>query len=174
MLAFGEAVLYKLPTKGPASAPDGNMGTKWREGTFVGYHRASNVYIMTSVEGMATSRSLQRRPPSNRWSAERIFAIKATPWSEREKPEVTVTFAEPTTAEPATTNTAPPNPRRFLINKSDLEQYGYTDGCPQCDYINKYGNPRPGATHSDSCRTRLIKEISSTEAGQQRMAAWSE
>ena len=28
MLSFLESVFYKLPTKGPQAAPDGNMGTK--------------------------------------------------------------------------------------------------------------------------------------------------
>ena len=37
MLGFGECILYKLPPKGPHSTPDGNMGTKWLEGVFLGY-----------------------------------------------------------------------------------------------------------------------------------------
>ena len=32
MFGFGEQVLYKLPSKGPMSKPDGNMGTKWLPG----------------------------------------------------------------------------------------------------------------------------------------------
>ena len=33
MMNFAEQVLYKLPTKGPLSRPDGNMGTKWLPAT---------------------------------------------------------------------------------------------------------------------------------------------
>ena len=50
LLGFGEVVLYKLPTKGPLSAPDGNMGTRWRSGVFLGYHRSSNVYLIGTAE----------------------------------------------------------------------------------------------------------------------------
>ena len=42
MLSFLESVFYKLPTKGPQAAPDGNMGAKWAVGTFLGYSRNSN------------------------------------------------------------------------------------------------------------------------------------
>ena len=37
LLGFGETVLYKLPSKGPRANPDGNMGTRWLEGVFLGF-----------------------------------------------------------------------------------------------------------------------------------------
>ena len=87
LVGFAEVVLYKLPTKGPQSEPDGNMGAKWKEGIFVGYHRASNVYQILTQDGLTTARSLMRRPMANRWNKERVFETKATPWSERERQE---------------------------------------------------------------------------------------
>ena len=46
LLSFGECILYKLPTKGPDSNLDGNMGSRWLEGLFMGYSRLSNAYIV--------------------------------------------------------------------------------------------------------------------------------
>ena len=50
LLCFGERILYKLPSKGPNSAPDGNMGSKWRDGVFPGFNRSSNTYIVVGFE----------------------------------------------------------------------------------------------------------------------------
>ena len=35
MIGFGEMIMYKLPSKGPRSEPDGNMGARWRQGVFL-------------------------------------------------------------------------------------------------------------------------------------------
>ena len=48
LLGFGECVLYKLPVKGPNSAPDGNMGSRWLEGVLLGYNRTSNTNIVAT------------------------------------------------------------------------------------------------------------------------------
>ena len=40
--AFGEKIMWKMPTKGPQAQPDGNAGSRWGEGIFLGYSRSSN------------------------------------------------------------------------------------------------------------------------------------
>ena len=174
LIGYGEVVLYKLPTKGPSSDPDGNMGTRWKEGVFVGYSRSANVYNVLTEEGLATSRSLMRRPMANRWSKQRIMAIQATPWSIRERQDPRVRFQEQPAPPEPTAAAAPPNPRRFRLNKKDLEEHGYTEGCVMCDHVQRYGVAKPGGIHTDACRTRLITEIGKTDAGQARLSSWSE
>ena len=85
VLGFAECVLYKLPTKGPRSKPDGNMGTRWLEGVFLGFNRSSNTYIIATEDGVESCRSLYRKPIENRWMAERILQLKSTPWLLRER-----------------------------------------------------------------------------------------
>ena len=51
MLSFLESVFYKLPTKAPQAAPDGNRGTGWAVGTFLGYSRNSNCYLVGTASG---------------------------------------------------------------------------------------------------------------------------
>ena len=95
LLGFGEKVLYKYPMKGPHSQPEGNMGAKWGDGVFIGYHRSSNSYIVSHAKGVSHPRSLARRPPLERWSAADIAEIMATPWSLHERPEREVRFHDP-------------------------------------------------------------------------------
>ena len=166
LLGFGEAVLHKLPGKGPESNPDGNMGTRWRESTFVGYSRSSNTYLVINDDGVHQCRSLRRRPMSERWRPEDVAAIKHTPWSERDRTPAQVQFQEPAQQHGNTADVAAPAmPKRFRINQSDLEAHGYTTACPQCTYIQKYGRARPGGVHSLACRARVIEEIRGSEAG---------
>ena len=53
-------------------------------------------------------------------------------------------------------------------------KHGYTEGCPQCDHIERVGNPRPGGQHSNICRDRVIEAIGGTEAGEARLAERAE
>ena len=46
LLGFGEPILWNMPSHGPLSPKDGDMGVKWGDGTFLGYHRSSNTYFV--------------------------------------------------------------------------------------------------------------------------------
>ncbi len=175
LVGFGEVVLYKLPTKGPQHNPDGNMGTRWREGVFLGYSRSSHTYTLATPDGKMQSRALMRRPPDNRWSQEALAGIKTTPWLEREKPEVQARFqqeAQEQDSPPAVD--VLPAVRRLRINKSDLYAHGYTQGCRQCEYTERNGKARGGMQHSTACRQRIIEAIGQTEEGKQRIAEHDE
>ena len=177
LLGFGENVLYKLPMKGPQAAPDGNMGAKWADAVFLGYHRNSNSYIVHHSTGIATSRSLSRKPDKERWCADTVAKLQSTPWSLHERPEPEVRFHEPASgthsgAEPATA--APPALRRMRINKADLDKYGYTVDCPQCRHTEEHGHARSGSVHTDACRQRIMAELSKDPVGQQRIATYDE
>ncbi len=175
LLGFGEVVLYKLPSKGPQHHPEGNMGPQQREAVFLGHNRSSNTYRLASADGIGAARSITRRPLSERWQPEALAQIQATPWSIREKPETRVRFTEPASAGGETAETAQPSlPRRLRINQSDLNDHGYTDGCHQCNHIQRYGKARAGGQHSNRCRERLEKAIGESEAGKSRVEAHDE
>ena len=107
----------------------------------------------------------------NRWSAEALAGIKATPWSQREIPEVGVTFKEPATATDVPAEEARPAlPRRLKLYPRDFERYGFTDRCKQCIHIQAHGAPKPGMQHNDTCRSRILHEMGRTPAGQERLA----
>ncbi len=146
LVGFAEKVLYKLPSKGPHSQPDGNMGALWADGIFLGYDRNSNTYIIGNADGVKMSRSLARRPIEERWCADTAAKLTATPWSFYERPAPEARFNDPALArdEPVPV-AAPPAVRRMRINKSDLETYGYTAGCPQLQ-------ARAGLRHGEARR----------------------
>jgi len=77
--AFGEKVLWKLPVKGPQAQPDGNAGSKWGDGVFLGYSRSSNTYQVATDQGMKYPRSLERVPETERWCRDTLAGIKCTP-----------------------------------------------------------------------------------------------
>ena len=81
MFGFGESCLHKLPQKKPETALEGKLGSKWKDGVFLGYSRDSNEYFVWSVEGRTTarSRSQQRKPESERWKPEELAAVSQRP-----------------------------------------------------------------------------------------------
>ena len=81
LLGFAESVLYMLPSKGPQHDVGGNMVARWAIGTFLGYSRESNTYIIGTPEGVRNTRAMMRRPFPDRWDAETIGNITTTPWS---------------------------------------------------------------------------------------------
>ncbi len=177
LVGYAEKVLYELPMKGPNSQPDGNMGTRWKEGIFLGHSKSANVYVLADIggAGIVRARSLHRRPEQERWSAEDLANVRATPWSEREIHEATATFKEPAEETGADTELArPAGPRKLRINKSDLDTHGYTDGCSQCEYVKRHGRARPGAYHSERCRRRITEAIQQTAAGRARIETHEE
>ena len=62
VLGFAETILYKLPNKGPRANPDGNMGTRWLEGVFLGFGFSANTYFVGTDERIANARTIYRRP----------------------------------------------------------------------------------------------------------------
>ena len=172
LIGFGEVVLYRLPTKGPQHNPDGNMGTQWREGIFLGYDRGNHTYIVGTTFGAAWSRAMTRRPYNNRWSAEKLASLRATPWSERRIADVRVEsrFDQPAeTAQDPRPPERPGLPRQLRIDRTDLDKYGYTSGCVQCDHVRRYGKTKPGTMHTDRCRARILNELSQSPEGQDRL-----
>ena len=175
ILGFGENILYKLPSKGPRSQPDGNMGTRWLEGTFLGYSKSSNTYIIATEDGITTARSLYRRPMANRWNHEKVAAIAASPWSIRDKP-VPAQLAD--NAEATTEQTEPlqpaPIPHAFKIAYQDLVEHGFTRDCPQCEHNELHGKSKPGLSHTNPCRKRFLDALMTTANGRQRLEAYEQ
>ena len=59
--------------------------------------------------------------------------------------------------------------RRLYIRQADLEQFGYTQGCKQCQRILTYGAQKATMTHSDECRARIMAELDRTPEGKIRI-----
>ena len=74
----------------------------------------------------------------------------------------------------ATEAVPPPNPRAMRLSMEDPTLFGFTPHCPQCNQMMRYHKTKPGVFHTELCRTRMIREPSTTENGQERLKKWSE
>ncbi len=168
---FGEKVLYKLPTSGPGANERGNVSARFEDGLFLGYNKESYEYIVGTATGIAFTRSLQRVPPDNRWSPDLVAGIRSTPWSLHQRPEIEATLPEGAEPPPDPVgDRPPPMPRNFRITTQRLrDDWGFTMGCPQCDWTRLHGERRAGMAHSKACRDRIMEVLGSTEAGRRQL-----
>ena len=81
LLGFAECILCTLLAKGPRNHSDGNMGTRWIDGTLLGISRSANTYIVATDGGVFTCRTIYRKPIENLWIRNGKFRLKATPWA---------------------------------------------------------------------------------------------
>ena len=178
LLGFGESVLYRYPSKGPQSQPDGNMGALGRDGVFLGYDLFANTFIVHNDQGFVASRSVTRRPEQERWQAESLAKVHATPNDHRARSvqKRVVKFGDEAPEQGATADGARLTQLRQLrINISDLKKHEHYDpNCGQCKYIERYGRARPGGAHSEACRASLIEKMRLTEEGRAKLAAHDE
>jgi len=171
LVGFGETVLYKLATKGPAFDARGNSVARWSQGVFLGYSHENNTYVIGNGEKIETSRALMRRPFQNRWNHDEVGKVQSTPWlqwkPEDGPPEVSFEPAAERLQEFPDRRSI--MPRQFYVKKKDLESHGYTVGCEQCNHMQRYGVSRPGVRHTDKCRSRIMAELGRSPEGQIRL-----
>ena len=167
LIGFLESVFYKQPPKGPQHDANGNMAPRMFPGIFLGYHHTSNCYRVATADGNVIKiRSVLRRPFADRWCAESIKSIKATPWSLRAiaAPDV-IELGRPVEKPVGVEDDRVPIPRRLKITARILETYGTTDGCAQCSHIRAFRETKPGLQHTTICRKRIVDAMAATDAG---------
>ena len=150
------------------------MGTRWLEGIFLGFSRSANSYVIGTDEGIVRARSIYRRPAENRWSVDRATSLTATPWSVRDRSDVTVTFQDAPTEEERRSKRIEAVPKAFRINHGDLLKHGFTDGCPQCSHNSVHNKSKAGLSHTQACRKRLLEALMDTPEGRVRLEAYEE
>lgn len=163
LIGFAESCLYTLLLEVPQQDAEGNMAPRWKIGTFLGYNHEANPYVLWKEEGgIATSRAVLRRPMADCWKIREVEEIVASPWDVPQKGIQEVTFKPHTEKLGEFPGKVIGVPRRFKITNRDLENVGYTSGCPQCAHILRSRAARGGMQHSDRCSTRVMAEVSKT------------
>ena len=69
-----------------------------------------------------------------RWSFDRLSVWKATPWLQREIPDLEVRLPELGAAPEQRSRDELPLPKVFRIMYNDLLEHGFTGGCLECEY----------------------------------------
>ena len=171
LYAFGEAVFWKPPPKGPGHDPMGNMGPRMFPGSVLGFHRSSNAYWVLNDKGdMVKSRALNSRPNEDRWNKEALMNLTVTPWCLRVRPGAErVPLGDPVLREPTDIKDVVTNPRQLKITMKLLKDFGTTRDCPQCGHIRAFQEAKPGLSHSAACRKRLMEDMSKTDEGRAKL-----
>ena len=104
------------------------------------------------------AQSIRRVPEDERYDS--FGALQGLPWKpipDRPDSEETLELPAPVELSGDSPQIIPPIPtqvvegerqiRRCYVTKSDLEKYGFTEGCPACDK-ERAGVPRGGINHA--------------------------
>ena len=179
VVEIGERVLAKI-ARSQKSNRKQSLRSRWVDAIWVGIAKKSNEHIVVMEgEGPAIRcRTVKRRPMSDRWQANKVAEIRATP--RRPNPKDAEDQELKTEKHPhvreldqsekveAAQTKAPEELRRrnFKITKSILEKHGYSTNCIGCDAILSGGDPRG---HTIGCRSRLEKAMEGDPGDQQRL-----
>lgn len=175
MYGFGESVLWKPPSKGPQHYAQGNMAPRLLPGEFLGYHKSSNSYRVVDEKGDVWKRPSKRLPCQDRWNGDKLKAITVTRWSLRvAAAPVRVDVGPPVVKHDEPKPDTPPIPRRPKITMKTLADYGFTEGCPQCEHIRQFSETRPGLNHWEKCRQRIIDAMVATPEGNARIEKYED
>ena len=163
---FGERIMWYVPKKLRAK-----LDQRWRYGIFLGRSMSSDQNYVGLVNGdVICARAIVRVVPSIRWDADKVGLISITPHTFKTKNmDVIEEDSDPHShPEPQPSDAEARSPRRLKIFDSDLRTFGYTEGCPRCEFVRKGQNLRArGARHNEECRHRLYEAM--REAGVEKM-----
>ena len=111
-----------------------------------------------------------RLPNVQKWDRDRMAEVGIAPWNLHEAKQRAVIFKDQVDRPRDDVENIARASRRVYIKATDIENYGYTSGCPKCEHAMRYGKGRTTVPHSELCRQRIMTELAKTDAGQQRIA----
>ena len=146
------------------------MDQRYEVGIWLGVNeRNSEIFVSTNA-GVVGARSIKRMPPEDKWDRDMVQGIKGVPWNlSGSEHNIDVSF-DNKIVDPAAPLEVPqiavPIPRRVRIGKADLQEHGFSEGCPGCEASKQGRTPRG---HSEPCRVRLLEALRGSETGQKRI-----
>ena len=177
-MEFGEGVLWKRRREG---GPLGKLSCMWDDGVFLGVKGTTGEYIIGDVKGVWRTRTVRRKPESERWSRKNIGRVVATPWKMKvdeagdgEEMRTAVRVMDKDYVDAETREAHEKVPRNVYIRVEDLDRLGYTMGCPGCKSILRKTTRQQ---HSESCRRRVedeLKETDKLKAAKKKMGEYLE
>ena len=163
---FGERIMWYVPKKLRSK-----LDQRWRYGVFLGRSMASDQNFVGLANGdVVCARAIVRLIPETRWDADRIGAIRITPFEFKTKAQdIVEEDPDPHShPEPKSSDADPRAPRRLKIYDKDLGTFGYTSGCQRCDCVRKGQLLRArNLKHNEECRKRLYEAM--REAGVEKI-----
>ena len=165
-IEFGEQVhMKRFPTNQRLS----KLSIMWSDAIFLGVRTVSGEVIVGTKEGIWKTRTVTRKPVEERWSKDAETLVGGVPWKmsadDEEADGVMEKFGlgakmtaedEQRIAEEVKETV----PRRFLIQKRDLDAHGYSKDCAGCRAAL---GGRVRQAHSEECRKRLMEMMAGSE-----------
>ena len=129
---------------------------------FLGRSMSSDQNYVGLLNGnVVRARAIVRLVPEARWISANVLALKTTPMTEHSRLLDNIEHVHDPHAhaaedvEPADIPAMPPR-RRVRITYSDLQKYGFTDGCSRCSCYRDGAHRRARFhKHSETCRARI-------------------
>ena len=150
---------------------------RFEDGVYLGVKLASSEKIVVNEKGLFVVQSIRRKPINERWDADLIDKIRGLPWKLKPDDDTVTELPHPIEIrperpevenEPTDWQDKPQQLRKTYITKGDLEDFGYTKGCPACA-ATAGGYKRDGTLHTQACRKRIEERMMETEAGKEKL-----
>ena len=142
----------------------------YEHGIWVGIDPETSESILITPGGRRTSPSIRRLIPEERFDRSFLERCTGLPWDPKGRDDDETNQArEEAQEQPHSEPLDVPMPRRDKLRKSDFATFGYSEGCPGCKWLQakvKRGNQ---PNHSETCRTRMVEALKTTEAGRARL-----
>ncbi|CAK0851674.1 unnamed protein product [Prorocentrum cordatum] len=174
---FGEKVFYRRLRSD--SGRLNKLDPKWLEGVFLGCRDDVPEFFIGTKDGVGRSADIRRLPPSSRYDAEALLAVKGTPLDPvpgdtaatlpASSGLVVIDVPEPSMVPPDPPRHEPEvlSKKRVYITKQDLKRHGWTRGCPRCEA--DMSGQKTTLHHTEGCRRRLEEAIGRTDQGKKRL-----
>ena len=160
-IGFAEAVDFILePSKKHMHKADSRV----MKGIFLGYEWRTTEYLVGTAEGVFKCRTVRRRAEETSYDPDCVDFLTVTYdgyilKGARTTPlEPVVRMAAPDPAREVPVRGRDFAPRRIYTKLADYENYGFTEGCKGCVWLQNQIGPRVG--HSEACRKRVVAKIS--------------
>ena len=158
MCEFGERIMWYVPKKQRSK-----LDQRWRYGLFIGRSMSSDQNFIGLANGdVVCARAIVRLVPSVRWNMDLIAKLSVTPFEYKSRnQDVIEEDPDPHNhPEPAPAEKPQRPPKRLKIYDADIKRFGYTEGCPRCNFVKRGQLVMAGGTrHNEECRQRLYEAM---------------
>ena len=151
------------------------LDQRWRYGIFLGRSMSSDQHFVGLANGeVVCARAIVRLVLSLRWDAEKIRAIRITPFDFKTRNQDAIEedpdpHAHP---EPKPVDAEGKMSKRLKIFDNGIQKFGYTEGCQRCDFVRKGQTIQArGTRHTEECRMRLYEAMREAKVEKTKRAA---
>ena len=129
-----------------------NVDARFHDCVWLGIRLASEEYVVGTSTGIFEVRTVRRKPFESRWNHQQVVGLMGTPWkpynfTESDKLRIDLPRADDQQEQVERAPHVEEAPRRFRIERKDLEKLGYTPGCPGCYNAKHHKSHRAHTAH---------------------------